>query len=153
MRALLRNRMHFYLHFISNHRQNAQRKFNEPLPPRQQTSIMHQIKWNYMCMSYHAHSLYNSTHKKGKQSLRIISLSTQSCSFFVCLPFDATLFSVRIFHHEQIAFWSWIMLDFIYHWFYMENPLNLLTISALAKNTIITLPFNMSQRWAQCRNR
>lgn len=30
MRALLRNRMHFYLHFISNHRQNAQRKFNEP---------------------------------------------------------------------------------------------------------------------------
>lgn len=136
--------------FIYNSFQITAKMLNANLMNRQQTSIMLQTKWNYVCMSYHAHSLYNSTHKKGKQSLRIISLSTQSCLFFVCLPFDATLFSVKSFRHEQIAFWSWIILDFICHWFYMENPLNLLTISALAKNTIITLPFNIRQRWAQC---
>lgn len=68
--------------FIYTSFQITAKMLNANLMNRQQTSIMLQTKWNYVCMSYHAHSLYNSTHKKGKQSLRIISLSTQSCLFF-----------------------------------------------------------------------
>lgn len=50
--------------FIYTSFQITAKMLNANLMNRQQTSIMLQTKWNYVCMSYHAHSLYSKYTQK-----------------------------------------------------------------------------------------